>query len=645
MLDRSAMSSVSLNPRPPLRVVLCGSVDHGKSTLVGRLLHDAGALPEGKVEAVRAACVRRQVDFEWAFLTDALQAERDQNVTIDSAQIAFRTAERFVTLVDAPGHEEFLRNMITGAATADAALLLVAADEGWREQSRRHAYLLGLLGLRQVAVVVTKMDRVDWSEDGFRAVERDGRALLAELGLAPFAFVPVSAREGEGISGPSAKMPWHAGPHVLGALDRCEPPAPAPDQPFRFVVQDVYRHNGSRLLVGRVESGAVEAGQPVVLWPFHKAATIASVERWPESGDSRALAGESVALTLAEPLFVERGHVLSHADAAPIVSNRLHASVFWLGAQALRVGDELRLKLGTQDVPCRVATIGKAFDPAHATPELAVASDVSRNGAAEITLQLRRPLVFDRHDRIAALGRFVLAHEHRIVGGGIVTTGEYTGRRDTKSQNLTQSSGTVTAADRAVRNGHRGAVVWFTGLSGAGKSTLARALESSLFGWGMLVSVLDGDNLRGGLNSDLGFAPKDRVENIRRAAEVARLLAEAGGVVIVALISPYRADRAVARRIALEGGCEFVEVFIHAPLAACEQRDPKQLYKRARAGLIREFTGIDAPYEEPLDAEIVVPTHELTVEEATMRLVDFLRDRLERGGRDDALAAPAAYEI
>ncbi len=615
-----------------LRVVIAGSVDHGKSTLVGRLLHETGTLPDGKVEAVRAACVKRGVDFEWAFLTDALQAERDQNVTIDVAQIGLITPNRKVVLVDAPGHEEFLKNMITGAATADAALLLVAADEGWREQSRRHAYLLSFLGLKQVVVIVNKMDRANYEQSTLQRIEDEGRAFLKGIGIEPTAFVPVSAREGANISAPADAMPWYRGPTVLSAIDAFQPPPVLDDQPLRFVVQDVYREGDRRVVAGRIEAGSLKRGDAIVFWPYHKAATVASIERWPEQVDE-AGAGDSIGIVLEESLFVERGYVASHPERAPMVSNRLRGSLFWIGRESLSVGRDCRVKLVTQDVAGQVSALGRIFDPGSKSETDPTVTALPRHAAGEVTLTLRTPLVFDRLDRVAATGRFVLQHGHEIVGGGIVTEGDYADeRREAKSANVTETTGTITAEDRSRRNGHRGGVVWFTGLSGAGKSTLARVVEGELFARGMQVSVLDGDNLRRGLNSDLGFAPTDRVENIRRAAEVARLLAEAGTIVIVALISPYRVDRMHARRIALEGGCDFIEVHVDAPLEVCEQRDPKALYRKARAGLIKEFTGIDAPYETPDDAEVIVHTHQAGVRESADTLVAFLLQRLVDSG-------------
>ncbi len=614
----------------PLRLVLCGSVDHGKSTLVGRLLHETGALPAGRIEAVRGACERRGVAFEWAFLTDALQAERDQNVTIDAAHIEMRTAQRRVRLIDAPGHEEFLRNMITGAAGADAALLLVAADEGWRGQSRRHAWLLGLLGLRQVAVVVNKMDAVAWDEGAFRRIVAEGEKFLAEAGLAPVAWVPVSAREGEGVTRWSdhPALAWSRGTSVAEVVDGFVPASAPEGRPLRFTVQDVWRQDARRIVVGRVETGRVQVGDAVTFWPFHREATVTTIERWPEPGAPEAGPGECVGLTLAEPVFVERGHVMSHRADAPLVSNRARASVFWLGATDLAADAAVRVKLGAQSVAARVAEVRRAFDPAR--PDDAPSGGaIPRRGAGEVTLQFATPLAFDPHARIEETGRFVLLEGEQIAGGGVITeTAGGAGRGESRGGNVTETLGRITAAHRAARHGHRGGVVWCTGLSGAGKSTLARAAERELWGRGWQVCVLDGDNLRRGLNADLTFSPSDRLENNRRAAEAARLLAEAGLAVIVAIISPYRAQRELARRVVLEGGDDFFEVFVRAPLAVCEQRDPKGLYAKVRAGQIKEFTGVDAPYEEPEAAELVLATDALSEAEGTERLIQFIVGRL-----------------
>ncbi len=623
------------NDSLPLRIVIVGHVDHGKSTLVGRFLHDSGALTQGKFESIQESCRRRGVPFEWAFLMDALQAERDQNITIDVSQIAFKTAAgRPGVLIDAPGHKEFLKNMITGAARADAALLLIAADEGVREQSRRHGYLLSLLGLRQVAVVVNKMDLVGYSESVFRGIETEYREFLAGFGVEPREFIPISAREGANVARRAADtMPWFAGPTVAEVLDTFTPPLPPAHGPLRLPIQDVYRFDARRILAGRIESGTLRVGDELLFSPFNKSAVVASIERWPAPEGSApptsASAGESVGITLTEQIFVERGHVASHRTDAPIESNRVKASLFWLGRRELSAGSRCRLKLATQALDCEVVSVERVLDASTATAREGVAA-VARNDVAEVTFQMRAPLVLDNHDRVPEMGRFVLTDpaDGAVSGGGILFGGVYTDRTTVKSTNITWSEGVIAAADRAQRNGHRGAVVWLTGLSGSGKSTLAQLLERELFARQMQVYVLDGDNIRHGLNSNLGFSPEDRVENIRRVAEVARLMADAGIIVLTAFISPYRQDRRRAREIALEGGCEFVEVFVNAPLEVCERRDPKQLYKKARAGQIKQFTGIDAPYEAPEDPEIVLRTDEQSVAESAHTVLEGLLPRV-----------------
>jgi bifunctional enzyme CysN/CysC len=416
------------------------------------------------------------------------------------------------------------------------------------------------------------------------------------------------------------------------------PPVAPAAGPLRLPIQDVYRFDSRRILAGRIESGTLQVGEELVFSPFNKTGTVATIERWPQDASAPvtcASAGESVGITLAEQIFVERGHVASHWSDAPIESNRVKASVFWLGRRDLTVGGSYRIKLATQDVECKVASIERLMDASTlAAPEgrdADAAQRVSCNDVAEITLQLRKPLVLDNHDRVPALGRFVLLDGHDVSGGGIIFGGIYTDRHKVVSQHITWSDSQITAQHRARRNGHKGAIVWLTGLSGSGKSTIAHALENELFAQQYHVYVLDGDNIRHGLNSNLGFSPEDRIENIRRVSEVARLMADAGYVVVTAFISPYLTDRRRAREIALEGGCEFVEVYVKASLEVCEQRDPKQLYKKARAGQIKQFTGIDAPYEAPEDPEIIVETSEQTVGESVITVLEQLLPRLTVG--------------
>ncbi len=589
----------------PLKIVFVGHVDHGKSTLIGRILHDTDSLPEGKIDMVKKACAAEGMEFEFAFVLDALLEEQKQNVTIDTTEIRFKTKRRKYIIIDAPGHKEFLKNMITGASRADAAVLVIAANEGVREQSRRHAYLLSLLGVKQLIVVVNKMDLADFSEKKFEEIESEYRKFLAELGLEARVFVPASAKNGDNVASASKKMKWHRGPTVLEALDLLEAQSADVDLPLRFCVQDVYRFDERRIIAGRIETGKLRVGDELVFSPANKTSKVQSIEEWGENGDGEAVAGDSIGITLAEQIFVERGYVASHQTDTPIEANRVHADVFWIVREPMRIGHLYDLRLATQEVKCEIVSIDDVMDSSTLKTTKDKREQLERNEVGRLTLQTRSPLVIDNHDRIPKLGRFVIADDGQWV------------------------EGKITAEARAVRTGHRGAVVWFTGLSGAGKSTIAQAVERELFARGMQTYVLDGDNIRHGLNSNLGFSPEDRVENIRRVSEVAKLMADSGVVAITAFISPYRMDRRRAREIALEGNAEFVEVFVDAPLAVCEARDPKNLYKKARAGEIREFTGIDAPYEAPDDAEIIVHTDRQTVNESVATILEGLLPRLK----------------
>jgi bifunctional enzyme CysN/CysC len=625
----------SIGAAPPLRVVFVGHVDHGKSTLIGRILHDTGSLPEGKIDEIKKACAAEGMEFEFAFLLDALLEEQKQNVTIDTTQIPFRTPRRRYAIIDAPGHKEFLKNMITGASSADAAILLIGANEGVREQSRRHAYLLSLLGIKQIIVVVNKMDLADFSEARFNEIERDYRKFLAELGLEARAFIPASAKEGENVARATMKMKWYCGASVLEALDLLEPQKPDIDLPLRFCVQDIYRFDERRIIAGRIETGTLRVGDQLVFSPANKSSVVATIERWNASVNGPAVAGDSIGITLSEQIFVERGYVASHENETPIETNRFHADLFWIVREPLRVGHFYDLRLATQDVKCQIVSIEQVMDSSTLETKSDGREQLERNEIGQLTIQTRGPLVIDNHDRIPNLGRFVIVDDGRICGGGTILGGVYTDRKVTKSKNIFWTEGKITAGQRAMRSGHRGAVVWLTGLSGAGKSTIAQALERELFHRAMHTYVLDGDNIRHGLNSNLGFSPEDRVENIRRVSEVARLMADAGAVVITAFISPYRMDRRRAREIALEGNAEFIEVFVDAPLEVCETRDPKSLYKKARAGEIRDFTGIGAPYEAPEDPEIVVRTDEQTVDESVAIVLEQLLPRLRREGANE----------
>ena len=611
-----------------LKIVIVGHVDHGKSTLVGRLFYDTGSLPEGKYEKIKASCEKRGMPFEWAFLMDGLQAERDQNITIDTAQIWFRTPKRQYVIIDAPGHKEFLKNMVTGAASAEAALLLIDANEGVQEQSRRHGFLLSLLGIKQVAVLVNKMDLKGYSDKVFKSIEDEYRAFLGQLGVTPKLFIPIAARDGDNVAGKSKHMPWYSGPTVLEALDRFQIADPPQNQPLRFPIQDVYRFDHRRILAGRVESGTLRVGDKILFSPRNKVSTVKSIENWPHGSRESASAGESVGITLTEQIFVERGQIGSNEDSAPIETDVFNAKLFWLGRQNLEVGRKVKLKLTAEEVECRIQSIEKLID-ASTLAEIDTKSRpyIARNDVAEVTIRTKVPIAFDNYDRIVGTGRFVLVDHHMVCGGGVISKGEYPDRRQilsgVKSQNIFWSTGKITREAREQRNRHKGAIIWLTGLSGAGKSTVATELERELFQMGLHTYILDGDNIRHGLSANLGFSPEDRTENIRRVGEVAKLLMDAGALVITAFISPYRDDRRLARSLVNDG--EFVEVYVNAPIEVCEQRDSKGLYKKARAGQIANFTGVSAPYEAPEKPDVVVHTDKQTPAECVAQIIDYLK--------------------
>ena len=614
-------------PTEQLKIVIVGHVDHGKSTFVGRLFHDTGSLPEGKLEQLQKVAERRGVPFEWANLMDALQSERDQNITIDTAQIWFHTKKRQYVIIDAPGHKEFLKNMVTGAANAEAALLLIDAAEGVQEQSRRHGFLLNLLGIRQIAVLVNKMDLHDYSEERFQQIEREFRAFLKTVGLEPKIFIPIAARHGDNIAALSANMPWWKGPTVVQTLDEFRISDLPKDQPLRFPVQDVYRFDERRILAGRVESGTLRVGDRVLFSPGNKVSTVKTIERWQAAPRETASAGESVGITLSEQIFVERGSVATLETEPPYALTKVRARMFWLGRAPFKKGKTYKIKLATQEAECQIDSLEKVIDASTLQNISRPESDqfVGRHEVAELYIRAKRPIAFDLHSDIVALGRFVIVDGYEVSGGGVIIEDNYPKRTSDglhKSENIFWSHGKVTPAQRAMRNGHSGAVVWLTGLSGAGKSTIATELERELFNLGKHAYVLDGDNVRHGLCSDLAFSPEDRKENIRRVGEVASLFADAGIICITAFISPYRSDRDLVRKIVKTG--RFVEVHVDAPLAVCEQRDPKGLYAKARANEIKDFTGISAPYEAPVKPEVQLHTDQLTVAEAVARIVEYL---------------------
>ena len=603
--------------KPQLRLVAVGHVDHGKSTLIGRLLHDTGNLPDGKVEELQGVSRRRGVTFEWSFVLDALQSERDQAVTIDTTRIWLRAPERDVVLIDAPGHKEFLRNMVTGASDADAALLVVDAHDGVSEQTRRHALLLELIGVDRVVVAVNKMDRVGYAAERFEDVRAELAGLLRRIGIVAAAFVPTAARDGANVARAAFEvMPWYDGPTVLAALTALPPNARRDRDALRLAVQGVIRRDLERVIVGRLESGALEAGQTVTISPSRQTARVAAIVEWPPRARSAAQAGESVGFTLDRPLFVDRGDVISGEAHAPALSDSFRARLLWLGAEPLRIGAPYRMQLGTRTSSVEVARIERVFDIESLRSE--PGDRVAGDDVAEVTFTSPDTLALDLASEQPGLGRFILLEGLDIVAGGTVLEAlPPRGRRS----DLVPVAHSIDGDVRARRNGHRGAVLWFTGLPAAGKSTIALAVEQRLFERGFQAYALDGDNVRSGLCRDLGFSPSDRRENVRRVGEVAALFADAGLIVLAAFISPSRADRAEARRAA---GGAFHEIYVKAAAEVCERRDPKGHYRKARAGDLPHFTGITGEYEEPVDPELVLDTERLTPEAATEAVLAYV---------------------
>ncbi|WGR94212.1 adenylyl-sulfate kinase [Bradyrhizobium sp. ISRA443] len=608
-------ASISATPngttRPQVRIVIVGHVDHGKSTLVGRLLHETGSLPDGKLEMLKAVSARRGMPFEWSFLLDALQTERDQGITIDTTQIRFRTRSRDVVLIDAPGHAEFLRNMITGASQADGAVLIIDALEGVRDQTRRHGYLLHLLGVKQVAVVVNKMDRVDFSAIRFKEISDEISAHLIGLGVTPSAVIPISARDGDGVAEHTPRIGWYSGPSVVEALDALEPARPLAQLPLRLPAQAIYKFDDRRIVAGRIESGSLKAGDEIVIMPAGKIARIKTVESWPVTPvDGPQTAGRSVGITLDRELFIERGDIIGHPGQSPRDTRRIRARIFWLHDKPLTKGEQILIRLGTRESRATVVAIEKAVDPGALSNEENAA--IARNHVGEIDISLAQPVATDPYTENPRTGRLVIEVNGRIAGGGLVLSVD--AGRPAVPVDIVPVESALRPDERSARYRHNGAVIWLTGLPGSGKSTLARALERRLFSNGGSPILLDGDTLRAGLNGDLGFSPQDRAENIRRLAEVATHLARNGHIAIVAAVSPSAADRAAARRIA---DSAFREIYVATPAEVCETRDPKGHYAKARSGALQGFTGIANDYQPPTGNELTIDTSNRSVSDAT----------------------------
>lgn len=598
-----------------VKIVIVGHVDHGKSTLIGRLLNDTGSLPDGKLEELLAVSRKRGMPLEWSFVLDALQTERDQAITIDTTRVWFHWKGRRYAIIDAPGHREFVRNMLSGASEADGAVLVVDVVEGVSEQTKRHAQILQMLGVRQIIVVLNKLDATKYNEERYRAVASECSALLRDLGLDQRATIPVSARDGENVVQRSEKTTWYNGPTLMQEIATLTPAHKVSAAPLRFRVQDVYRIDDRRVAVGRIESGKLGPGERVVLTPMGSHATVRSIEVWNREPHSCARAGESIGVTFEEPVFVNRGDVVSHLDRVPVVTYNFRALCFWLDETPPIAGEPVTVKFGATSVRAVVSDIEGVTDSA--SLQRLSTEHPPRYSMVQLRLRSATLVPLDDHESMPSTSRMVMLRGSSVAAGGFVTGLE----SSSSAANLHAVTHLVSRDERERRNGHRGAVIWLTGLSGSGKSTLAMGLERRLFRSGAATYVLDGDNIRTGLNSDLGFSATDRSENIRRIGQVAALFADAGNIVITAFISPTIRDRAVARA-ACEG--RFHEIYLKADVAACEARDPKGLYRKARAGEISDFTGVSAPYETPEEPEATLDTATSSIERCLDQLTDYV---------------------
>ena len=614
--------------REMISVVTAGHVDHGKSTVIGRLLADADALPEGKLEQIRQNCLRNSKPFEYAFLLDALKAEQSQGITIDTARCFFNTPRRHYILIDAPGHLEFLKNMVTGASRAEAALLVIDASRGVEENTRRHGYFLSMLGIRQIAVLVNKMDLVGYDRQAFESIRAEYTEFLGKIEIEPAAFIPASGSEGDNIAIRSDRIPWYDGPTVLEQLDAFRPIEPPEQRPLRMPVQGVYKFTGRgdsrRIIAGAVEAGELRAGDRVVFLPSGKRTAVRTLERFNTPAPTRFVATEAAGFTRTDQIFVQRSEVVCREDGTPPhVGVRIRAKLFWLGKRPLGRERRCLSKCGTARVSARVERIARIVNASDLTRR--ERQYVERNEVAQCELVLEAPVAFDLAGECDALSRFVLVDGYEISGGGIIT--EALPEPDYDQRNIRWSANSLTDEQRVARQGRFGLVVWMTGLSGSGKSTLAFEVEKRLVEEGVPAFVLDGDKLRHGLNADLGFDEDGRRENIRRVTHVANLFQMANVVTLVTLISPFCSARKMAREMI---GESFIEVYVKASLESCRARDPKGLYRKALNGEIQGFTGIDAPYEEPDAPDLVLDTDNWNEVECAETLLDAIMARLGR---------------
>jgi bifunctional enzyme CysN/CysC len=602
-----------------LRFITCGSVDDGKSTLIGRLLWDSKLIFEDQLKALEADSKRvgtQGEEIDYALLLDGLQAEREQGITIDVAYRFFSTDKRKFIVADTPGHEQYTRNMVTGASTADVAVILIDARKGVLTQTRRHSYLVSLVGIRKVLVAVNKMDLVDYSAERFNAIREEYEAFAAQLGFEEIICVPISALRGDNIIAPSIHTHWYHGPTLLAYLETVQVENLAQNRPFRMPVQWVNRPNlDFRGFCGTIASGVVRPGDELVVPSSGQKSKVARIVTM--DGDlEEAAAGQAVTLTLEDEIDISRGDLLSDPLARPEFADQFEARLVWMHEDALLPGRSYLVKIGAVNVPAQITALKYKVNVNTLEHTAGKILDLNEIGVANFSLG--KPIALDPYNKNRATGNFILIDRmtNATVAAGMI---DFALRRAT---NIHWQAIDVDKGSRAAMKGQKARILWFTGLSGAGKSTIANLVEKKLHSLGKHTYLLDGDNVRHGLNRDLGFTDADRVENIRRIGEAAKLFVDAGMIVLVSFISPFRSERQMARELVGEG--EFWEVYVNTPLEVCEQRDPKGLYKKARAGELKNFTGIDSAYEIPENAEITVNSSETTAEELAEEIVNTI---------------------
>jgi bifunctional enzyme CysN/CysC len=604
-----------------LRFITCGSVDDGKSTLIGRLLYESKMIFEDQLRALEADS--RKVgtqggELDFALLVDGLAAEREQGITIDVAYRFFSTDRRKFIVADTPGHEQYTRNMVTGASTADVAVILIDARKGVLTQTRRHSYIVSLLGIKHVVLAINKMDLVGYSQQIFDTIVGEYRDFATQLKLENVVPIPLSALRGDNMLERSANTPWYDGPTLMSYLETVAIEDDLQQRPLRLPVQWVNRPNQNfRGFTGTIASGVVRKGDAIRVLPSGRTSTVARIVTY--DGDlEQAVAGQSITLTLADEIDISRGDVIAAADSPPAVADQFQATIIWMHDEPMLPGRPYLIKLGTRTVTGSITT--PKYKVNVNTLEHLAAKQLELNEIGVCNLSLDQPVAFDPYTENRETGGFILIDKlsNDTVGAGLLN---FALRR---AENIHWQALDVNKAARSALKGQRACVLWFTGLSGAGKSTVANLVEKRLHSMGRHTYTLDGDNVRHGLNKDLGFTDADRVENIRRVAEVAKLMVDAGLIVLVSFISPFRSERRLARELLQPG--EFFEVFVDTPLEEAERRDPKGLYKKARRGELRNFTGIDSPYEPPENPEIHLRTALYSPEAAAEEIMNRLRE-------------------